>query len=175
MTSDQELHRPNDASLRLPASESQVKYLRYLLVRAHAAGVPYLPVEALSRGAVSAWIDYLRSVTGEFEEPARDGKDPEEGGKPSSPSAGAEPQDVGWLPVVLIASRKFLQDNRRQEYRAVDDPNEWIEFDAILAMERLQRIGRRVEVVPEHRHALDCYWTSDDLEVLFCTRCGEEW
>jgi|PersoiStandDraft_1058852.scaffolds.fasta_scaffold43437_3 hypothetical protein len=82
MTSDQELHRPNDASLRLPASESQVKYLRYLLVRAHAAGVPYLPVEALSRGAVSAWIDYLRSVTGEFEE---------EGAAPSPPPTGGAP------------------------------------------------------------------------------------
>jgi hypothetical protein len=61
---DQQLDRS------LPPSESQAKYLRYLLVRAHELGVPYLPVEALSRGAVSAWIDYLRTVTGEFEEEA---------------------------------------------------------------------------------------------------------
>jgi hypothetical protein len=61
-----EQHQAPERSLA--ASESQVKYLRYLLVRAHEHGVPYLPVEALSRGAVSAWIDYLRTVTGDFEE-----------------------------------------------------------------------------------------------------------
>jgi hypothetical protein len=72
-TNNQQLDRP------LSASSAQVQYLRYLLMRAHQYGVPYLPVDALSRGAVSAWIDYLQAVTGEFNN--------EEEGTTPSPSA----------------------------------------------------------------------------------------
>lgn len=36
------------------------RYLRYLLHRAHEAGVPYLPVDALTDRSVHDWIDYLR-------------------------------------------------------------------------------------------------------------------
>lgn len=36
------------------------RYLRYLLSRAHEAGVPYLPVDELTDGSVMDWIDYLR-------------------------------------------------------------------------------------------------------------------
>ena len=45
--------RPNAPTNR------QVAYLRYLLSQAHAAGVPYLPIEQLHRDAVAAWIEYL--------------------------------------------------------------------------------------------------------------------
>jgi hypothetical protein len=36
------------------------RYLRYLLHRAHEAGVPYLPVQALTDRSVHDWIDYMR-------------------------------------------------------------------------------------------------------------------
>jgi hypothetical protein len=34
------------------------------------------------------------------------------------------------------------------------------------------------QLVPEafdHEHALDCYLTADDHEIVYCTLCGEEW
>jgi len=40
-------------------TDRQRAYLRYLLSQAHAAGVPYLPIDDLHRDAVSAWIEYL--------------------------------------------------------------------------------------------------------------------
>ncbi len=43
-------------------TESQRKYLALLLSRAHERGVPYLPIEALSKAQVSNWIDYLKTV-----------------------------------------------------------------------------------------------------------------
>lgn len=43
------------------APTPQVRYLRYLVARAHESGLPYLPIEALSPRQVSAWIDYLRA------------------------------------------------------------------------------------------------------------------
>jgi hypothetical protein len=63
MTSDQQSSVSGDP--RAGPSVQQVKYLRYLLARAHERGIPYLPVEALNRGAVSAWIDYLKVFLGE--------------------------------------------------------------------------------------------------------------
>ena len=51
---NQELqHRPTDR---------QQAYLRYLASRAHAAGIPYLPIEPLHRDAAEAWIAYLAMV-----------------------------------------------------------------------------------------------------------------
>ncbi len=60
------------------ATDQQVKYLGYLLARARERGknLPYLPVGALSKQAVSDWIDYLKTVVGE-----------EEGEKPSPSSS----------------------------------------------------------------------------------------
>lgn len=43
-------------------TEHQRKYLALLLSRAHERGVPYLPIETLSKAQVSAWIDYLKTV-----------------------------------------------------------------------------------------------------------------
>jgi hypothetical protein len=42
-------------------SQRQLSYLRYLLAQARQADecLPYLPIEALHRDAVSAWIEYL--------------------------------------------------------------------------------------------------------------------
>jgi len=42
-------------------SNRQLSYLRYLLAQARKADecLPYLPIEALHRDAVSAWIEYL--------------------------------------------------------------------------------------------------------------------
>jgi hypothetical protein len=42
-------------------SDRQLSYLRYLLAQARAADtcLPYLPIEALHRDAVNAWIEYL--------------------------------------------------------------------------------------------------------------------
>lgn len=40
-------------------TDRQRAYLRYLLSQAHAAGVPYLPIDELHRDAVTAWIEYL--------------------------------------------------------------------------------------------------------------------
>ena len=40
-------------------TDRQRAYLRYLLSEAHAAGVPYLPIDDLHRDAVTAWIEYL--------------------------------------------------------------------------------------------------------------------
>jgi hypothetical protein len=42
-------------------SDRQLSYLRYLLAQARKADecLPYLPIEALHRDAVSAWIEYL--------------------------------------------------------------------------------------------------------------------
>jgi hypothetical protein len=34
------------------------------------------------------------------------------------------------------------------------------------------------QLVPEavdHEHALDCYLTADDHEIVYCTLCGTEW
>lgn len=44
-----------------PPSQRQLSYLRYLLAQARKADecLPYLPIEALHRDAVSAWIEYL--------------------------------------------------------------------------------------------------------------------
>lgn len=42
-----------------PPSQRQLAYLRYLCSRAHESGVPYLPIEALHRDGVAAWIEYL--------------------------------------------------------------------------------------------------------------------
>jgi hypothetical protein len=47
---NEQLHVPTDR---------QRAYLRYLLSQAHAAGVPYLPIDDLHRDAVTAWIEYL--------------------------------------------------------------------------------------------------------------------
>ena len=44
--------------LQVP-TDRQRAYLRYLLSQAHAAGVPYLPIDDLHRDAVAAWIEYL--------------------------------------------------------------------------------------------------------------------
>ncbi len=27
----------------------------------------------------------------------------------------------------------------------------------------------------DHEHSMDCYFSEDDLEVVYCTTCGEEW
>lgn len=27
----------------------------------------------------------------------------------------------------------------------------------------------------EHDHYVDCYRNDDDMEVVYCTSCGEEW
>jgi len=42
-------------------SDRQLAYLRYLLAQARRADtcLPYLPIEALHRDAVAAWIEYL--------------------------------------------------------------------------------------------------------------------
>ena len=47
-------------------TDQQVKYLGHLLalVRERGTNLPFLPVEALSKQAVSAWIDYLKVVCG---------------------------------------------------------------------------------------------------------------
>jgi hypothetical protein len=80
MTSDNEPTTNHQQAYRsLPATEAQLQYLQYLLARAQALGVPYLTAEALSRRAVSTWIDYLKSVMGEEKE----------GTTPSSSSGGA--------------------------------------------------------------------------------------
>lgn len=47
----EQLHQPQPAGRR---------YLRYLLARAHEAGVPYLPMDALTDRSVRDWINYLR-------------------------------------------------------------------------------------------------------------------
>jgi hypothetical protein len=44
---------------------NQQKYLGLLLSKAHERGMPYLPIEQLSKAQVSAWIDYLKMVVGE--------------------------------------------------------------------------------------------------------------
>jgi len=36
-----------------------------------------------------------------------------------------------------------------------------------------QSRGWRAET--RHKHWVDCYWTTDGLEVVYCTTCGEEW
>lgn len=77
MTPDQHQERIDP----LPPSAQQLKYLRYLLARAHEKGVPYLPMEALGRSAVSAWIDYLKALVGEEEKNERDSR-PNTGGSP---------------------------------------------------------------------------------------------
>jgi hypothetical protein len=43
-------------------TKRQLAYLRYLISRAHAAGVPYLPIDYLHAPAVHAWIEFLEPV-----------------------------------------------------------------------------------------------------------------
>ena len=45
-------------------SASEAKFLRFLLVRAHDNGVPFLPVDALTQQGVRDWIEYLKRVVG---------------------------------------------------------------------------------------------------------------
>jgi hypothetical protein len=52
----------NETQRQNEPTTNQQKYLGLLLSRAHARGVPYLPIEALSKTQVSAWIDYLKTV-----------------------------------------------------------------------------------------------------------------
>jgi hypothetical protein len=40
----------------------QVKYLRYLAHQAHDAGVPFLPINGLTRQQAHDWIEYLKVV-----------------------------------------------------------------------------------------------------------------
>jgi hypothetical protein len=49
----------NEAEQRHPTSR---RYLRYLAMCAHDAGLPYLPIDRLSARQVSEWIAYLRFV-----------------------------------------------------------------------------------------------------------------
>lgn len=46
--------------LHLQPQPAGRRYLRYLLHRAHEAGVPYLPVDSLTDRSVRDWIEYLR-------------------------------------------------------------------------------------------------------------------
>jgi hypothetical protein len=55
----------NEHDISTTPSERQQKYLGRLLAKAHEHGVPYLPIEQLSRAQVSDWIDYLKMVVGE--------------------------------------------------------------------------------------------------------------
>ncbi|HUP62358.1 MAG TPA: hypothetical protein VNA69_18280 [Thermoanaerobaculia bacterium] len=50
-----------------PIDSPARRYLRYLALCAHEAGLPYLPIEDLRPSQVSAWIDYLRDVIGAHE------------------------------------------------------------------------------------------------------------
>jgi len=64
-----EEHPMNDNNISTAPTVQQQKYLGRLLARAHEHGVPYLPTGSLSRKQVSDWIDYLKQVVGEEEEP----------------------------------------------------------------------------------------------------------
>jgi hypothetical protein len=58
----------NEQRTYTPPTSRQAAYLRYLMTRAHSAGVPYLPIEYLHRDAVEAWIEYLQLVVDSHEE-----------------------------------------------------------------------------------------------------------
>lgn len=51
---------PMTEQLHLQPQPAGRRYLRYLLHRAHEAGVPYLPVDTLTDRSVRDWIAYLR-------------------------------------------------------------------------------------------------------------------
>lgn len=52
-------------------SQRQLAYLRHLAARAHDAGMPYLPLERLTRAGVQAWIAHLELVVRSHEEVRR--------------------------------------------------------------------------------------------------------
>jgi hypothetical protein len=54
--------------LHIAPTDRQLGYLRFLTAQAHAAGVPYLPIDRLHRDAVEAWIEYLQLVVRTHEE-----------------------------------------------------------------------------------------------------------
>lgn len=58
----------NEARTYTAPTSRQAAYLRYLMTRAHSAGVPYLPIEYLHRDAVEAWIEYLQLVVDSHDE-----------------------------------------------------------------------------------------------------------
>jgi hypothetical protein len=40
---------------------------------------------------------------------------------------------------------------------------------------RAERHRRHWRTTSAHQHSVDCYFSDDDLEVVYCTTCGEEW
>jgi len=129
-TSSSEEHPMNEQPTRAPTAARA--YLRYLASRAHDAGIPYLPIEALCEQRVHDWIDYLRIVVTAQER---------------ATSTVATIKSGAYL---LTPSLARAPDGYRPPYQ-----------DAPAAF--------------DHEHVLDTFVTEDDHDVVYCTRCGEEW
>jgi hypothetical protein len=57
----------NDNNISTAPTVQQRKYLAYLAHAAHDAGLPFLPIDGLSRAQVRDWIEYLTAVVGAHE------------------------------------------------------------------------------------------------------------
>jgi len=84
---------------RIEPTENQRKYLALLLSRAHERGIPYLPIENLSKTQVSAWIDYLKEVVGV-----------EAGANSSSSFLPVRPRSFGYRP----ALKEIVPDHQHE-------------------------------------------------------------
>jgi hypothetical protein len=113
----------------------QLAYLRYLLGRSHAAGVPYLPVENLHRDAVSAWIEYLEPV----------------------------------------AVARALMDELASHRQALQRPAYFVTPARSNLPSSYVPPFQPIPEAFDHPHSMDTYFTDDDLEVVYCTLCGQEW
>ena len=116
----------------------QLAYLRYLSSQAHAAGLPYLPIDRLHRDAVNAWIEYLD---------------------------------------VLVHAHWNIQRDlaRLREEAAKDVPAYLATPPGARAPDGYRPAYQEVPAADDHEHALDCYLTEDDHEIVYCTLCGGEW
>lgn len=91
------------------------RYLRYLLSRAHEAGVPYLPVEALTDRSVRDWIEYLRPRVALLDEVDR--------------RVAAAKEEASASPYLLTPSRARAPDGYRPPFDLV---SEALDHDHVL-------------------------------------------
>ena len=98
------------------------RYLRYLLARAHEAGVPYLPVESLTDRSVHDWIAYLRprvALLDEIDERVAAAEEASSSSYLLTPSRARAPD--GYRPPFDLVPEAFDHDHILDAYTTEDE------------------------------------------------------
>ncbi len=157
-------------------TEKQLEYLKALLAKAHERGLPYLPIDTLSRSNVVAWIEFLQ----EFTEGGPTGPSPHFSEPVFLTRGGIAANGARMLPIVTFNGKHCFLDERLRELRNVEDPldvsvlNDRELAYFLLLTPRNSPVREGSKGLPPGAgcdHAVECFFDSDGDDVLYCARC----